>query len=179
MKQKPFQEELFEVAQAIKAIHDGSFEHPFLQVLDHREQPYDLKQDIPSLVPLMQTSPSTYAPEERAHPHYNTEYLHQREEMLTDWSLRVPGKHVSRLPVTMMGGILGFTYLGAGQMTLRDDLVGERSREVDVHESIHTPDEYETRVLTRWILTKESNTYQQQSFAQTRSYGSSGSFYYH
>lgn len=172
-------EYVYEVEQAIQAIHDGSFEHPFLQVSDHKEQSYDLKEDIPSPIPLVQTSSSTYALDERAHPHYNADYLQQREEMLADWSLRVPGKHVSRLPVTMMGGILGFTYLGAGQMTLRDDLVGERSREVDVHESIHTPDEYETRVLTRWILTKEPNTYQQESFTQTRSYGHSGSFYYH
>jgi hypothetical protein len=53
-----------------------------------------------------------------------------------------------------MGGILGFTYLGQNKMALRDDLVGDKEM-VDVHESIHTPDEYETRILTDWILMKK------------------------
>jgi len=30
---------------------------------------------------------------------------------------------------------------------------------VDIHESIHTPDEYETRILTDWIMMKQRPKY--------------------
>ena len=53
-----------------------------------------------------------------------------------------------------MGGILGYTYLGESFMARRDDLTGSTARMVDIHESIHTPDEYETRILTDWIMEK-------------------------
>ena len=58
-----------------------------------------------------------------------------------------------------MGGILGFTYLGENFMARRDDLVGDMAKMVDVHEAIHTPDEYETRVLTSWMLSREKMKY--------------------
>ena len=59
----------------------------------------------------------------------------------------------------MMGSVLGFTYLGQGYMALRDDLAGKTKRMVDIHESIHTPDEYETRILTDWIMSRPRNKY--------------------
>jgi len=31
---------------------------------------------------------------------------------------------------------------------------------VDLHESIHTPDEYETRVITEWMLSDDDTSYQ-------------------
>ena len=85
-------------------------------------------------------------------------YLNRRHEALHDFSDRVPGKHVDILPASVMGGILGFTYLGQDRMTLRDDLIGDKKM-VDIHESIHTPDEYETRILTSWIMSKERVRY--------------------
>jgi len=85
-------------------------------------------------------------------------YLNQRQQALHDFTDRVPGKHVDILPASVMGGILGFTYLGQDRMTLRDDLIGDKKM-VDIHESIHTPDEYETRLLTDWIMEKPMSKY--------------------
>ncbi|MBI2646955.1 hypothetical protein HYW99_00590 [Candidatus Woesearchaeota archaeon] len=73
-------------------------------------------------------------------------------ESKEDMSNRVPLKWLNILPETFMGGVLGFTYLGENFMTRRADLTGQTARMVDIHESIHTPDEYETRVLTSWIM---------------------------
>ena len=67
---------------------------------------------------------------------------------------RVPLKWLNILPESQMGGILGFTYLGENFMGRRADLTGKTARMVDIHESIHTPDEYETRILTSWIMKK-------------------------
>ncbi len=61
-----------------------------------------------------------------------------------------------KFPVNMMGGILGFTYLGENFMGIRDDLYGPELHEVELHEAIHTSDEYETRVLTKWMLDNET-----------------------
>ena len=77
---------------------------------------------------------------------------------MTNFEDRVPGKHVDVHPASMMGGVLGFTYLGQDRMALRDDLISMK-RMVDIHESIHTPDEYETRVLTDWIMSKPRMKY--------------------
>ena len=68
-------------------------------------------------------------------------------------------KSLEILPRSLMGGVLGFTYLGSGKMARRDDLFGDMALMVDVHEAIHTPDEYETRVLTDWILRMEKPKY--------------------
>ena len=82
------------------------------------------------------------------------DYMRQHIESKEDMSNRVPLKWLNIMPETMMGGILGFTYLGDNSMGRRADLVGKTARMVDIHESIHTPDEYETRVLTSWIMEK-------------------------
>lgn len=68
-------------------------------------------------------------------------------------------KKLDTLPETIMGGILGFTYLGQGRMTLRDDLIRQKEM-VDLHETIHTPDEYETRILTEWMMQRDKPQYQ-------------------
>ena len=86
-------------------------------------------------------------------------YLKQHLESKEDMSKMVPLKWLNILPESMMGGVLGFTYLGENFMGRRADLVGKTARMVDIHESIHTPDEYETRVLTDWILTKTKPKY--------------------
>lgn len=84
-------------------------------------------------------------------------YKKRREESIQDFSDRVPGKFVHVFPHSIMGGVLGFTYLGENFMGKREDMVGNKM--VDVHESIHTDNEYETRVLTDWILSREKDKY--------------------
>lgn len=86
-------------------------------------------------------------------------YKDTAHEEKFDFSGRVPGKNVAVLAKSMMPGVLGFTYLGDNFMALRDDLIGDLKKMVDVHESIHTPDEYETRVLTEWIMARERPKY--------------------
>ncbi len=88
-----------------------------------------------------------------------TEYLQKLVSAKEDMSDRVPLKWLNILPETMMGGVLGFTYLGENFMGRRADLTGKTARMVDIHKSIHTPDEYETRVLTDWIMQKTKMKY--------------------
>ena len=83
------------------------------------------------------------------------EHLNSKEAM----SNRVPLKWLNILPESVMGGVLGFTYLGENFMGRRADLTGSTARMVDIHESIHTPDEYETRILTSWIMEKARPKY--------------------
>ena len=100
--------------------------------------------------------------EERLSIHYKSAigaYLNRRQQALNDFSDRVPGKHVSSFSRNEMPGVLGFTYLGQDRMALRDDLIGKTRKMVDIHESIHTPDEYETRILTDWIMSRPKNKY--------------------
>lgn len=86
-------------------------------------------------------------------------YVQQHIESKEDTTNRVPLKWLNIFPESMMGGVLGFTYLGGNSMGRRADLTGGTARMVDIHESIHTPDEYETRVLTSWILEKARPKY--------------------
>ena len=55
-------------------------------------------------------------------------------------------------------GFFGYTYLGQGKMWLnyRLDETPEFKKEVEVHEAIHTPDEYETRVISKDMIKQES-----------------------
>ena len=86
-------------------------------------------------------------------------YMKKHVEDKEDMTNRVPLKWLNILPEAMMGGVLGFTYLGENFMGRRADLTGKTARMVDIHESIHTPDEYETRVLTSWIMEKVRSKY--------------------
>ncbi len=86
-------------------------------------------------------------------------YMQQHINSKEDTTDRVPLKWLNILPESQMGGILGFTYLGNNSMGRRADLTGRTARMVDIHESIHTPDEYETRVLTSWIMEKVRSKY--------------------
>ena len=87
------------------------------------------------------------------------EYMQRHIEAKEDMANRVPLKWLNIMPESMMGGVLGFTYLGENSMGRRADLTGKTARMVDIHESIHTPDEYETRVLTSWIMEKARSRY--------------------
>ena len=86
---------------------------------------------------------------------YMKEHIKSKEDM----SNRVPLKWLNILPENVMGGVLGFTYLGENFMGRRADLTGKTARMVDIHESIRTPDEYETRILTSWIMEKMKTKY--------------------
>ena len=85
-------------------------------------------------------------------------YHQIREDKIQDFTNAVD-KSLTLLPKSIMGGVLGFTYLGENFMARRDDLTGAKALMVDVHEAIHTPDEYETRVLTAWMLKREMPKY--------------------
>lgn len=87
-------------------------------------------------------------------------YLDRRVEAMHDFTDRVPGKQLHPFPVSGHEGLFGFTYLGDVRAWRRDDLIGtEFAKEVDVHESIHTPDEYETRRIVEWMMSKERPKY--------------------
>jgi hypothetical protein len=93
------------------------------------------------------------------HVQYSTNaYKEQLEIARQDFALKLD-KFLDIMPESLMGGVLGFTYLGSGKIARRADLFGDMAKMVDVHESIHTPDEYETRVLTDWILKIEPPKY--------------------
>lgn len=87
-------------------------------------------------------------------------YIERREEAMRDFTDRVPGKHMNTFPSSGNAGLYGFTYLGDQRVWRRDDLIGsEFAKMVDVHESIHTPDEYETRRITEWMMERERPKY--------------------
>lgn len=87
-------------------------------------------------------------------------YLNRFIEDRNDFASRVLfQKNLELLPPAIMGSVLGYTYLGEIYQVRRDDIIGDKAYEVDLHEAIHTPDEYETRVLVAWILSKEKPKY--------------------
>ena len=86
-------------------------------------------------------------------------YLKRRQDALHDFTDRVPGKNLETFPVSGNEGIYGYTFLGDIKVWRRDDLSGNFAKMVDIHECIHTPDEYETRILTDWIMSKQPTKY--------------------
>jgi len=86
------------------------------------------------------------------------DYPSERENALQDFTNQLD-KTLHIMPKSLMGGVLGYTYLGENFMARREDLNGSKALMVDVHEAIHTDNEYETRVLTSWILTRERVKY--------------------
>lgn len=80
-------------------------------------------------------------------------YLERFRQAKEDPTRTIPFQTVQKFPKSGNEGLYGWTYRNKdGAIRIRDDLTGLRKLETDIHESIHTPDEYETRVLTRWIL---------------------------
>ena len=78
------------------------------------------------------------------------EYDHKRRLSLVDFTDRVPEKRMrkERLP----SGLYGYTSLGLDYMVINDNLSFDQDYKTQVHEAIHTENEYETRVLTEWML---------------------------
>ena len=70
----------------------------------------------------------------------------------------LPFVGVSKFPLNGNRGLYGWTYRNSGKINVREDLEGEKKTEVLVHEAIHTPDEYETRRLTEWIIESMQRT---------------------
>ncbi|MBN1156776.1 hypothetical protein JXA85_04110 [Candidatus Woesearchaeota archaeon] len=83
---------------------------------------------------------------------YLTPYFVLMQESRKDTTRFAESKRLEVQPKAFMPGVLGYTILGWRYQVLRDDLIGEKKEMVDLHESIHTNDEYETRVLTSWML---------------------------
>ena len=78
------------------------------------------------------------------------EYEQNRKIAKIDFTKFAPNKRMEKLPLP--SGLYGFTYLGLDYMAINDNLLPEKNYETQVHEAIHTPDEYETRILTWWML---------------------------
>lgn len=87
------------------------------------------------------------------------DYEELRLEDILDVSRFFPVKNL--IIEQMPSYLLGYTAIGASNIFRNARLVPgeERTYEVDVHETIHTDDEFETRILTSWILDKEVNKY--------------------
>lgn len=85
-------------------------------------------------------------------------YKEQQREQKQDFT-KLADKSLHIFPESMMGGVLGFTYLGENYMGRRADITGSKALMVDTHEAIHTPDEYETRILTDWMLSRPRMNY--------------------
>ena len=91
--------------------------------------------------------------------HFNQNYIiGQFSKLKQDFTNRID-KVLEIIPKGAMGSVLGYTHLFSGKMARRDDLFGDMAYMVDLHEAIHTIDEYETRVLTSWMLEKTKPKY--------------------
>lgn len=96
-----------------------------------------------------------------------SDYEEQLAVQRDDCSHNIPLKFVNVEAKSTMGGVLGYVYPGDNKITLRDDMAGSGSslaKEVDIHECIHTPvgdewGEYETRLLSRWMMEKPKIKY--------------------
>ena len=83
------------------------------------------------------------------------DYLVRNERAKQDHTNKAPNKQLEkeRLP----WGFYGYTYLGHNQMWINEllDYTPEFKKEVEVHEAIHTDNEYETRVISRDMVKEE------------------------
>jgi len=82
------------------------------------------------------------------------EYLVRNERLKQDHTNKID-KMVEK--VRLKWGFFGYTYLGEGKMWINEslDYTPELKREVEVHEAIHTNDEYETRLISRDMVKRE------------------------
>ena len=89
------------------------------------------------------------------------DYAKEFAEHFSDFTHLIPNKRLEKKQPTHMDGAYGYTFAPSAldYMCLDDTLIGKFRKEVDVHESIHTPDEYETRVLSRWMVDEKDDKY--------------------
>ncbi|MBD3355222.1 hypothetical protein GF361_04525 [Candidatus Woesearchaeota archaeon] len=85
-------------------------------------------------------------------PSFAQEYEKNKDAAKNDFTRFILDKRMkkSNLP----SKIYGYTFLGLDYMVINDNLSKEKEYETKIHESIHTPDEYETRLLTWWMIKK-------------------------
>lgn len=83
----------------------------------------------------------------------SSDYQERREQALQDFTNLVPDKIIDIQPLPI--GLYGFTYLNTNYMAISEVVSFHKQRETIVHEAIHTQDEYETRVITAWMLSKD------------------------
>jgi hypothetical protein len=87
--------------------------------------------------------------------YYLDKWMNSRE----DFTGNLPMKRTDFVYQHEIGnGVLGYTILGNDYAVVSKD--ARNKEEVDAHEAIHTPDEYETLVLGRLITSKEVNNYE-------------------
>ncbi len=80
-------------------------------------------------------------------------YLHRFREERRDITRFLPATTLQTFPRQGNEGLYGWTHRQKdGIINVREDLQGEKKIKTIIHESIHTPDEYETRRLTEWIM---------------------------
>ncbi|MBS3124094.1 hypothetical protein J4437_05685 [Candidatus Woesearchaeota archaeon] len=80
---------------------------------------------------------------------YLTRFRNEQKDLLKF----IPLAHIDKFPKNGNEGLYGWTWRNKnGKVNLREDLTGTKKLEVDIHECCHTPDEYETRVLTAEIM---------------------------
>ncbi|MBS3158098.1 hypothetical protein J4206_02325 [Candidatus Woesearchaeota archaeon] len=84
----------------------------------------------------------------------SSNYIERRDQALQDFTNLVPDKIADIQPLPI--GLYGFTYLNTNYMAITDRVSFHKQRETMVHEAIHTQDEYETRQITAWMLSKDS-----------------------
>jgi len=77
------------------------------------------------------------------------DYLVKREIEKEDFTSRIDKKVIK---LDLPKGLYGFTYLFHGQMYINNALERSQDEETQLHEAIHTDNEYETRILTSHML---------------------------
>lgn len=103
----------------------------------------------------MYSSTTHQHPYRAPHESYLERWLMDRN----DFSRNIPLKSVEFDSHLLQAGIYGMTYLASSHTTRDRFLMPEKARETDVHECIHTDWEYETRLLTQWILSGDIGSY--------------------
>ncbi|MBI2136131.1 hypothetical protein HYU06_03600 [Candidatus Woesearchaeota archaeon] len=119
------------------------------------------KNNITNYAPLLSytlLTPSgqkvTYELLENSFAPQSSDYEQRRDQALQDFTNLVPDKIIDIQPLPI--GLYGFTYLNTNYMAITDQISFHKQRETMVHEAIHTQDEYETRQITAWMLSKDS-----------------------
>ena len=80
-------------------------------------------------------------------------YLERFKQERKDCTKTIPFQAVESFPRSGNEGLFGWTYKNKdGKIRVREDLTWGKRIETDIHESIHTSDEYETRVVTWSIM---------------------------
>src|SRR3989338_5827066 len=111
---------------------------------------------VPTLKLEEKVGESLTKDEQKPNNYKKENYLKSWWEQKRDTIKFIPLTRIEYFPEQGFEGLYGWTYRLEGKIHLRQGLKEEKKRETDIHESIHTSDEYETRILTKWILEEEN-----------------------